>query len=552
MVTIQFLIFLSIVYFIGRGIKISINYFEETPLDKEYFGLKENFYYPIYALFFIGNLIVITNFFVKSTNFLIYFLIVFLLVINFTKINKIKISLNNILSYIIAPIFLSVSALGSGLHKDMLLYHLNYQNWINTEKLVIGLSNINGRYGFSSLHDYISSILWIGDNFLLLNFLNLSFYFVLFNFLTINILNKKSILFKSSLFIIIFGILDNFGLEGGRNGFLYIEGAGKQDSAFSILFYISNILLINAILNKKVNNSDFLISCLLVAFSIQLRILGIVTLIPLGYYFYLLNKTTINSYIRRITLLLPLTFVGVVWGLKNILISGCLLYPVEITCINSLNWYIADSATYEAGYTENFYGAFTFGDNLLSWFNTWSQLSNNYTVSINFLGSILLIIIFKYIVFKYKKNISLKYIFFLSVYIIFIYSLWITNAPAIRLGMGIFLLNIGLLGLGSSSFRFEFTNKLVQNKTHVLLLIFCIFTIPRFSQYEIYFANPFYDTEITINQNIELKKNDLGWGFIPIGTDECSLNKECVPYKTMANLYKTKNFNYKIFRLHNY
>ena len=147
-----------------------------------------------------------------------------------------------------------------------------------------------------------------------------------------------------------------------------------------------------------------------------------------------------------------------------------LIVSGEITCINSLNWYIADSATYEAGYTKNFYGAFTFGDNLVSWFNTWSQLSNNYTVSINFLGSIL-IIIFKYIVFKYKKIYRLS-TFFLSVYIIFIYSLWITNAPAIRLGMGIFLLNIGLLGLGSSSFRFEFTNKLVQNKTHVLLLIF--------------------------------------------------------------------------------
>ena len=30
----------------------------------------------------------------------------------------------------------------------------------------------------------------------------------------------------SSYFLIIFALLDNFGYNGGRNGFLYVEGVG--------------------------------------------------------------------------------------------------------------------------------------------------------------------------------------------------------------------------------------------------------------------------------------------------------------------------------------
>ena len=46
-----------------------------------------------------------------------------------------------------------------------------------------------------------------------------------------------------SIFVLIFGILDNFGYLGGRNGFIYFENLGKQDVTFSILFFISSFLM---------------------------------------------------------------------------------------------------------------------------------------------------------------------------------------------------------------------------------------------------------------------------------------------------------------------
>ena len=40
----------------------------------------------------------------------------------------------------------------------------------------------------------------------------------------------------SSLAIVLFGILDNFGSGGGRNGFIDIESVTKQDTPFAIVF----------------------------------------------------------------------------------------------------------------------------------------------------------------------------------------------------------------------------------------------------------------------------------------------------------------------------
>ena len=65
------------------------------------------------------------------------------------------------------------------------------------------------------------------------------------------LLAKKTIYFFL-LFLLLFGILDNFGFNGGRNGFLYIEGVGKQDLAFAVVFLISNLLIINSIIQKQI------------------------------------------------------------------------------------------------------------------------------------------------------------------------------------------------------------------------------------------------------------------------------------------------------------
>ena len=51
-------------------------------------------------------------------------------------------------------------------------------------------------------------------------------------FICYHIIFKRNLyFFNLSLFVLIFGILDNFGIGGGSNGFLEIQMVGKPDIA---------------------------------------------------------------------------------------------------------------------------------------------------------------------------------------------------------------------------------------------------------------------------------------------------------------------------------
>ena len=47
--------------------------------------------------------------------------------------------------------------------------------------------------------------------------------------------------FVFSLTTLLFGLLDNFGVDGGKNGFVVFQSIGKFDVSFGILFLITNL-----------------------------------------------------------------------------------------------------------------------------------------------------------------------------------------------------------------------------------------------------------------------------------------------------------------------
>ena len=147
-----------------------------------------------------------------------------------------KFNLKYFLFYIVIPATLIVSSSTTNFHYDAGYYHLNHQNWLRESNLVIGMVNIFWPFGMSSINEYISSILWIDNSFILLHFLTLFFIHFFFVFLANNILFSKNLNFKAaSYFLLFFSLLDNFGLSGGRNGFIYIQGIGKQDIAVGVI-----------------------------------------------------------------------------------------------------------------------------------------------------------------------------------------------------------------------------------------------------------------------------------------------------------------------------
>ena len=93
----------------------------------------------------------------------------------------------------------------------------------------------------SSIYEYLSTILWFDKSFVLLHFLNLIFVQILYQFYFQSLKSKFNTLKFASIFVLIYSILDNFGFDGGRNGFLYLQGVGKQDTAVGVLFFLLSI-----------------------------------------------------------------------------------------------------------------------------------------------------------------------------------------------------------------------------------------------------------------------------------------------------------------------
>ena len=54
---------------------------------------------------------------------------------------------------------------------------------------------------------------------------------------------------NAGLAILAFSLLDNLGMNGGRNGFLYIQSLGKQDMTIAILYFVTTILIFINIMN---------------------------------------------------------------------------------------------------------------------------------------------------------------------------------------------------------------------------------------------------------------------------------------------------------------
>ena len=552
MVIFQFLTFYFLLYSFGRAVFQLLNFFldkKEKSISDEIFGLNIEFFFPVLGLFVLGNIVVIFNFFSGINNTIFWIILILIFVFNFIKAPTIKLNLLNILNYILIPAILSISTRDLGLHPDTGLYHLNYQNWIRSEKIVAGFTNLNERFGYSSIYDFISAPLWFGDNFILLQFVNLSFIVLFFHFLSYNLINKKNNdLFIASYFVILFGLLDNFGFGGGRNGFLYIEGIGKPDVAFAVIFFITNILLISSIRSKRYNNQDFLVASLLILFSIQLRVFGILSLLLLGYYYLELSNYKMSILKNKMLLLIPSILMGSLWMLKNVIISSCLFFPVEFTCINSLSWNAFEHAKDAAYIVQDFYYGLPTENGYVGWYNHWMSSEQNSAMAKNFLLSLLIITVFRILFFKGRTRTSFDLKIITIMFILFNFYLWLYNAPAIRLAMGTILLSVGVIGFGNLDLRFKnrFFN-LYENKMIIsIIIIFCTLLTPRIYKYSDFIKNPlesyFVGVEIT-----ETVKNPNGWGVTPKEGHQCEVNINCAPYEVTVTQITSDFLNYKIF-----
>ena len=534
-------IFIFILFLLfGRSFIVLINKFliNENNIPQLLLKTKNIILYPIIGSLVLGNVLIMINYFIGLKHGAVFLILAILLIPNFFEIKRIKFNeiftLDNFFYYLIIPGILLISSSDINFHYDAAYYHLNHQNWLRESNLIIGMVNIFWPFGMSSIYEYISSILWFKDSLIYLHFLSLIYLHFFFCFLYFQLFKSGSKNLKyASLFILVFSFLDNFGFEGGRNGFIYIQEIGKQDIAVAILFCFASLVIINNILDSNINKLDFILISLICFYIFQLKVSGVFIFFLYFALIYVLVNQKIYKFKNIIYLQIPVIFFGITWTIKSLLTTGCLIFPLSSTCIKTLSWYENGSTKRVEEYTTSTSFAYMeyFKDPNLSffdWFNDFFNSSNyavfsNYyrSVYLNFFISFLIVYGIKKALFR-NKTYEKKIKYTILAYIILSLAYLVFYGPIPRYSIGILCTIIGVVGFFVESDKIKIPKTLL-----VLLFLFSLALVPRVNSYTNFINNKAYSlfdprTELQYN---EIKSNE-GW-VKPDNGDRCWINLKC-------------------------
>ena len=528
----KYTIFYFILYFVGRAFVIVTNkmFKNEITLPSSILFLKSSLIYPIIGLVFVGNFLILINFILPLNSIFVFIFIFLFCLINFT-VNKTKslfrfININTFFYYIFIPCILLVSTYSISFHYDAGFYHLNHQNWLRESNMILGMINIFWAYGMSSIYEYISAILWFDNSFVFLHFLNLIFVHFFLLVIWDNLLSKRFKVFQFVAFgILIVSLLDNFGLQGGRNGYIYLDAITKQDVSIGILFFFISIAIFSMLNEEKINDLDGVFLSLITLFVVQIKISSIFIFYVYIFLFLTLLLRRKITFKKIVNLHLPFSFFASMWLLKSYFTTGCLIFPFTPTCKNNFSWYQKSNTRYaeittsssSMGFIDYMHGQTR---NITDWFNDVVAYEFYFSIFINFVVTVFILLLIRN--FFFEKKVPKKHVFFAQMSLIFINGVYLAFfGPIPRYSIGITLTIFSLFGFYIKN------EKYILNKTllYVMLIISTVFIV-RVDSYK----NLIDGKNIAVfdpRLSAEYIKISDEW-FIPKEDDQCWINIDCL------------------------
>ena len=403
------------------------NIYQDSVLGFIFIGfvsLLINFFFPI-------NKIISSIFFIFSILLFIYF---------FIKFKKKK-------ELIYSLIFLSFTTFviityANINRPDAGLYHLPFIKILNENKIIIGLSNLHFRFGHTSIMQYISAInvtFFFKEEFLnipLAVLPGMYFLFLLNNYFEqLNEKNEKNIII---IFLILVFSIYSFNRFGGLG----------NDGPANIFFFILLVNIIKITNIQSLKNDDFYLMLINSFFLVMLKpVMIFVLILPL--IFFLINKN--KKFIvkdKKIFFCFLLIFL---WISKNILLSGCAIFPIKQTCFGNLqnfNLEIVNSSSIEAeawakGYPDSkIKSGYEKYNKNFNWLETWSK--NHLKVIIEKILPLVILIFILTILYYFdskkiktfkKKIFEDKKLFFLIFFLFLYVFIWFLKFPLYRFGM---------------------------------------------------------------------------------------------------------------------
>ncbi len=508
--------FLSILFLLfGRAffVLVSKKFLNNKSDNISIYGVSIVPLYPIIGIFVLGNLLYLFNFFVPLKNNAVYFIFLFLLFNFFEQFNLYEIK--RYYKYSLLSIFLLVTSYNINFHYDSGLYHLNNQLWLRESNIVMGFSNIYGPFGVSSLYEYVSAFLWFDRSYLLLHLLNILFISTFYIFIIYGLLISKVDLIKSSsFFLLVYSLLDNVGVSGGRNGFISVQSIGKPDVSVAIVFLITSIFIFTSILKNNYIKEELFIFSIFSLLLFQLKVSG--STIVFLYLLYIFNyfKKNRQSFIDEVKILFGVLVAFVFWSIKTIMQTGCLIFPLSSTCFEGFKWVNKNYLKTIEEVTVGFSLSYDFQNSFLNWSQSYFDVSTNRIVASNFLLSIICLLVVRFLFFK-KNNDRAVNLTILS-YIVFNILFYLRFGPDVRYLMGIQMLIIAALSF-SSTVKHSIANFIIISTVAVSL-----FLVPRLDSYKSFnfFAVPNIDVPTA-------ETKEMFGRLSPVDGDQCWINIDC-------------------------
>mgnify|MGYP001383325775 CR=1 FL=1 len=405
----------------------------------------------LYGVIFLSFISLIINFFfplnkIVGSTILVIGIVLFL--IHFFSIQKKK---GIIISIIISSLFTFLIISYSNINRpDAGLYHLPFNSILNENKIIVGLYNIHFRFAHTSIIQYLSGVY---NNFFFINefltiplativslFLCRLIHNIRFFFKTSNLFNCNLNLLFFVISIISFNNYTNFG----------------NDAPSHIYFFLITLIFFENIKNLFNNNDIFLKIFLISIFLLAQKPFMIVTgLLILVLFFNHINKIDILKDIRTYFIF----FLFSSFLIKNVLISSCMIFPIEATCFKTLKIYdektiLTESVNGEAwskGWSDQT-GDIKLNHNEyiknFNWINTW--FSKHFKKVLNELvPSLAFLIIFYLLYLILLDTEKRKYEFNKKYFLMFIFTsitvlIWFLKFPLFRFGES-FLLQVLIL-----------------------------------------------------------------------------------------------------------
>ena len=553
--TIIFLNYLSCIILISNGLLFK-KIFKFNKLKNDIIEL------GIYGILTISIITFILNFFLKISPILSLVILFSATLICFKSFYLIKFRILKT-SLFLALISSMIMFLDNTNRPDAGLYHLPYINIINDSKIIFGLANLEFRYGHASILQYLSAAYnnqIFSNNGILIPLANIFAFTSLYLF---NLIKKNKGILKVIFFLFLFNI---FYAMNRYSGF------GNDDPAHIFLFVVvCNYLLI------IFDNDEDLIKNVTIFSTFVFLIKPFLILVFLFPLFLLLKKkmklfSKTNFFCLAIILL---------WFLKNLFVSSCIIYPEPKLCFKSMYWSTLNSEVSNPNRTKRTSEAWAkdWPNNKIEisqsdyiqnfkWLSTWK--GNHFKIIIKeILPQLLLIMVLAIILPAHRKDYEFKTKEATQIFLIGFFStvIWFLKFPIYRYGQGYIILLINSLLILFLSKQFKIFNLKSKNITKFLLTIIMItfagIIMKNFNRINKNFNNLYVDypwpkmnsftKNNTKNENIPIysKDNELLY-YKPYPYTLCMNSvSPCTSSTGLTTINIDEKFGYKIYYFKN-